>query len=173
MSEPEQWRPILGYGGFYEVSSRGQVRSLDRANSRGNRLRGSAVARSKRPGGYLQVALHREGRRGRAFVHRLVLEAFSGPCPSGMEACHIDGDPANNALSNLRWGTHSENMFDKVRHGTHHEANKTHCKSGHEFSPENTYLTAEGKRRCRTCQRRWRRNYLARKKTRSPAKELA
>jgi len=45
-------------------------------------------------------------------VHRLVLEAFVGPCPDGMEACHLDSDKTNNRVSNLRWDTHLENMRD-------------------------------------------------------------
>jgi hypothetical protein len=50
-------------------------------------------------------------------VHRLVLEAFVCPCPDGKEACHKDGDPSNNRVENLYWGTHEENMADYVRHG--------------------------------------------------------
>ena len=52
-------------------------------------------------------------------VHRLVLELFVGPCPPGMEACHFpDRDPANNALSNLRWDTAKANAEDRRTHGT-------------------------------------------------------
>jgi hypothetical protein len=52
-------------------------------------------------------------------VHRLVLMAFKGPCPPGMEACHFpDSSWDNNKPSNLRWGTHKENEYDKVIHGT-------------------------------------------------------
>jgi hypothetical protein len=51
-------------------------------------------------------------------VHRLVLEAFAGPCPEGRECCHEDGDPANNSLGNLRWDSHQANMDDMLRHGT-------------------------------------------------------
>jgi hypothetical protein len=51
-------------------------------------------------------------------VHRKILEAFVGPCPPGMVACHWDGNPKNCALSNLRWATYSDNGKDSVRHGT-------------------------------------------------------
>lgn len=52
-------------------------------------------------------------------VHRLVLEAFVGPCPPGMEARHFpDRNPANNALTNLSWSTHADNEADKIQHGT-------------------------------------------------------
>lgn len=54
------------------------------------------------------------------FVHRLVLEAFRGPCPAGMMACHGNGVPHDNRLENLRWGTPKENDDDKLRHGTYY-----------------------------------------------------
>lgn len=69
--------------------------------------------------GYLHVELRRDGdpRRYRKKVHRLVLEAFVGPCPEGMEGCHADGDPRNNDLSNLRWDKHLANLIDAIGHG--------------------------------------------------------
>lgn len=64
--------------------------------------------------GHLRVEL--SGRRKR-FVHRLVLEAFVGPCPVGMQCCHFpDRNPANNSLSNLRWDTAVANCRDAVIH---------------------------------------------------------
>lgn len=54
----------------------------------------------------------------RRLVCRLVLHAFIGPCPDGMECCHNDGNPGNNHLENLRWDTHKANSLDMVRHGT-------------------------------------------------------
>jgi predicted XRE-type DNA-binding protein len=51
-------------------------------------------------------------------VHRLVCEAFHGPCPDGMHCRHLDGSRANNTPSNLCWGTKAENEADKLRHGT-------------------------------------------------------
>jgi hypothetical protein len=53
-----------------------------------------------------------------ALVHRLVLEAFIGAAPAGLEACHNDGNPKNNVLSNLRWDTRRENAADRIAHGT-------------------------------------------------------
>ena len=52
-------------------------------------------------------------------THRLVLEAYRGPCPDGFEGCHNNGDKSDNSLVNLRWDTRSGNMQDVVRHGTH------------------------------------------------------
>ena len=51
-------------------------------------------------------------------LHRLVLTAFVGPCPEGMEACHNDGTRNNNHVDNLRWDTRTNNNLDKRKHGT-------------------------------------------------------
>ena len=50
-------------------------------------------------------------------VHRLVLLSFVGPCPPGMQARHLDGDPSNNRRSNLEWGTPKQNCADRNAHG--------------------------------------------------------
>lgn len=67
--------------------------------------------------GHLYVLLYRDKKQRMCWIHRLLLEAFVGPCPTGMECRHLDGDGTNNALSNLVWGTHFENMQDMIRHG--------------------------------------------------------
>jgi hypothetical protein len=51
-------------------------------------------------------------------VHRLVLRAFQGEAPAGMQACHNDGNPLNARLTNLRWDSVKANMADKWKHGT-------------------------------------------------------
>lgn len=68
--------------------------------------------------GYLRVWLYRDAKRSMRFVHRLVLEAFVGSCPVGMEACHKNGQPADCRLSNMRWDTRQNNIDDQLRHGT-------------------------------------------------------
>lgn len=74
---------------------------------------------STRPTGslYSRRTLCCNGSTKRYYVHQLVLLAFIGPCPNGMECCHNDGIKTNNDLSNLRWGTPKENGEDKIRHG--------------------------------------------------------
>jgi hypothetical protein len=62
--------------------------------------------------------LCKKGQTYPKLVHRLVLETYIGPCPDGMECRHLDGNPLNNNLSNLRWGTKSENVRDAINHGT-------------------------------------------------------
>lgn len=112
----ETWRPIPGWEGRYEASDRGRIRSVFRQGvARTGRVLRPAFAKC---GGYPQVALCRDGVQRTEYVHRLVLTAFVGPCPEGMEAAHADGDPSNNAASNLAWKVHVDNEADKVRHGT-------------------------------------------------------
>jgi hypothetical protein len=70
--------------------------------------------------GYRIVSCWKAGENPKALrVHRLVLEAFIGPCPPGMECRHKDGDNTNNKLNNLCWGTPKENASDRRLHGTH------------------------------------------------------
>lgn len=83
--------------------------------------------------------------------------AFVGPCPDGMEVCHNDGNPENNRVENLRYGTRSDNMRDKRKHGTCYNSNKTRCKQGHPLSGENVYVPPNQPtwRQCRACFRAW------------------
>ncbi len=89
-------------------------------------------------------------RKRNAKVHILVLEAFVGPRPLGLEGCHDDGDPANNRLTNLRWDTPSSNAVDRVRHGHHHEAEKHTCPRDH-FLIEPNLMPSQMKRGYRSC----------------------
>lgn len=117
----EVWRPVPGHDG-YEASSRGRVRSVDRvvlqrAKSGAHyerRLLGRILAGFVCPTGHVRVFL---GRGNPAFVHELVLTAFVGPRPNGMECRHLDGRPAHNCPGNLAWGTRVENMADRKRLG--------------------------------------------------------
>lgn len=68
--------------------------------------------------GYIKVHLKINGVRRHTTLHRLILRAFSGPCPAGMEGCHNNGNPSDNRACNLRWDTPSENQQDALRHGT-------------------------------------------------------
>lgn len=69
--------------------------------------------------GHLFVRLCNLGRATQPKVHRLVLEAFVGPRPEGLECCHNNGDHKDNRLVNLRWDTHQSNVDDSIRHGTY------------------------------------------------------
>lgn len=117
----EEWKPIAGYEGFYEISNLGRVRSLNRVDSIGRTRKGrmKATPIDKTSTGYRFVGLCKEGVAKKVDVHVLVLEAFVGPRPSpSMEACHGDGNRANPVLSNLRWDTPKGNASDRWKHGT-------------------------------------------------------
>lgn len=88
-----------------------------------------------------------------SYVHRLVLEAFVGPCPPGMEACHWNGIPGDNRLHNLRWDTPSANNADILRLGRHYETKKTHCPQGHRLVQPNLVRAELPSRKCKACNR--------------------
>lgn len=153
MSE-EIWRPIPGYEGHYEASNQGRIRGvdrlvIDRRNTRifkGKILIGTIAGRT----GYKMVPLSKNGVVKRIAVHRLVALAFHGvPDPSHV-CCHNNGIRTDNRAENLRWDTRSGNELDKLAHGTH-RGTQTHCKRGHEFTPENTRIRRDGYRMCREC----------------------
>ena len=160
MSDMEVWKPVPGYEGFYSVSDLGRVRSDKRTivdkNGHSRRIPGAIITPEKKSSGYLIVRLCKNHDQNKRYVHRIVLETFVGEAPAGMQACHWNDDKEDNRLENLRWGTPNENMFDRVRNGIHHNAVKTHCKWGHEFTPENTVPQSNGKnRQCKTCANTW------------------
>ena len=114
------WKAVLGLEEMYEVSDSGEVRSLPRLDSRGYKWRGKLIStHSQKPYGHHSVILYHAGRGHKRWVHRLVLEAFKGIAPAGLQSCHRDGDSANNHARNLYWGTAIQNAADKRRHGTH------------------------------------------------------
>lgn len=117
-----KYADIPGWPG-YRVGDDGSVWS--RRNRGAKRLRVTLGGRwrqlrdSRCTGGYRNVSLSDRPRRCKSeSVHRLVLLAFVGPPPAGYEACHINGDNADNRLANLRWATPLANHADKIRHGT-------------------------------------------------------
>lgn len=118
----EQWKPVVGYEGFYEVSDLGRVKSLERtcktAHGKGWRtVKGRMLYIHTDRRGYQTVQLCNV-EKVTHLIHRLVMAAFVGRCPDGMEVCHGDGNPRNNQLSNLRYDTHENNCADMVEHGT-------------------------------------------------------
>src|SRR5262245_52174442 len=105
--------PIEGFPG-YRIGDEGSVWSC----RRGPQWRQLTI--SLQLNGYPYVSLQTGTRRGshKSTVHRLVLEAFMGPCPPGLQCRHLDGNRQNNRLDNLTWGSASDNEADKRHHGT-------------------------------------------------------
>lgn len=148
----EQWRTIVGCDGCHEVSSFGRVRSVSRDRGDNYWITGRLLS-TKPSTTYPKVNLCHGRVRKTHTVHTLVLKAFVGPPPPGMEARHLDGNRLNNRLDNLAWGTKSENMADRLRHGTNPQASRTECPRGHSYDEANTYIDPRGHRHCRTCAR--------------------
>lgn len=160
------WRPVPGWVGFYEVSDDGQVRSLPRVivgrTGKPLPVRGRTLRPTPNEDGYLKVALSRDNTRTTRGVHQIVLEAFVGPAPDGAEACHNNGNPADNRATNLRWDTRSGNRRDRLRHGTDRNASKTHCVNDHPLDDANTYRPPGSTRRqCRACRAAAQRRYTS------------
>lgn len=121
----EEWRPVVGFEGRYEISNLGNVRSVRRKVWVTRRGRTYAVHKGGRPlkahedrGGYLRLSLRVGSKCHLRFVHCLVCEAFHGPRPLGHEAAHNDGTRTKNRADNLRWATPKENAADRLLHGT-------------------------------------------------------
>lgn len=153
----ETWRPIPGYEGSHEASDLGRIRSIDRVvdygDGRRRRRKGTVLKGTRRhKAGHLYVNLANPDIQG---VHRLVLLAFVGPAPEGMEGCHNDGDATNNRLDNLRWDTRSANNYDRVKHGRHPARQRTHCPRGHPLRMPNLRAARwqRGFRDCLACHR--------------------
>ena len=121
ISPKEKWNPVPDYEGLYSVSDRGRVRSHDRrvwdSNGWWRQIHGRVLSPGRLYNGYLLCVFSVDSVRKNYRVHHLVLEAFVGPRPAGMEARHLDGNPQNNQLKNLQWGTKKQNGADKILHG--------------------------------------------------------
>jgi hypothetical protein len=124
---PIEYRDVVGFPG-YRVGDDGSVwtswHNVGRGSGGGKGARneiGGPWRKMKTdllPGSIrVLVSMTRGDKVYKRKVHQLVLEAFVGPRPAGMEGCHEDGNPGNNAKGNLRWGTHQSNQQDMVRHG--------------------------------------------------------
>jgi hypothetical protein len=113
----EEWREIEGFGGRYEVSDQGRVRSWVRGKP-------EVLRQHIHPLGYPVVTLYLSPLRKTIMVHKLVLRAFLGPRPDGLEGCHNNGVRVDNRLVNLRYDTHQSNMDDQFAHGTHRKGER-------------------------------------------------
>ncbi len=111
----EEWRPVVGYEGWYEVSNLGRVRLI-------MQTKGSAAGHVLKPGisttGYPIVSLWRDNKGWTVAVHILVTQAFLGPCPPGQEVNHKDLDRRNARADNLEYLTRGDNVRHSLHNGT-------------------------------------------------------
>lgn len=125
MADREIWKPIPGFPG-YEISDHGRGRSFLKRPARGSKKGEWDIADAPQrilrgrinSDGYRHVNLRKDGRSFVRSIAQLVLLAFVGPLPAGMETCHNDGNRINNHLSNLRYDTRIGNQADRILHGT-------------------------------------------------------
>ena len=118
----EIWKPIKGYEGYYEVSSHGTIRSVDRVVKKKNRgdsysmvlLRGRNMQPGDNGHGYKFLYLKKNGTSKRVYVHRVVAEAFIHKIDGKDYINHIDGNKSNNIVDNLEWCTIRENNDHKM-----------------------------------------------------------
>lgn len=114
----EKWRDITGYEGYFQVSSKGNVRSLDRviiaSNGMSRHIKGRKLSTTKDRNGYVNIGLNRDNKSIGKLVHRLVADAFIPNKYNLPQVNHIDHNRENNNVSNLEWCTAKENAIDRV-----------------------------------------------------------
>lgn len=110
-------KPVVGFVGYF-VDQTGRVFSARRNGEL--QLLKPFLNKYGNSRNYMRVTLCKKSWRNKKhkFVHIVVLETFVGLKPKNMQARHLDGNSLNNNLSNLIWGTKTENEQDKVRHGS-------------------------------------------------------
>ena len=117
MTKSEVWKDVVGYEGLYEVSDKGNVRSVERKDSIGRKY-GRQVLKPINNGlGYLRVKLYKGGTRKNKLVHRLVAEAFIPNPENSPQVNHVDEVKDNNKVQNLEWCDSRYNS----NHGTRNE----------------------------------------------------
>jgi hypothetical protein len=107
----ETWKDIIGYETFYQVSNFGNVKSLGNEFSRKERL----LKLSPQSKSYLTVVLQKNATRKMVLVHRLVAEHFIDNTESKLQVNHINGDKTDNAIENLEWVSHRENLDHAIK----------------------------------------------------------
>ena len=120
----EEWSPVVGYEGFYEVSSIGRVRwvkpRVTEGDTSSNALKRLTLRyRNRKTKQYpnYTAGLSKNGKMRHVSVARMVAFAFLGPPPRGHQVNHKDGNPLNNVCTNLEWVTPKENAQHAVRMG--------------------------------------------------------
>lgn len=117
-----EWRPVVGYEGYYKVSNYGDVHSETRVAPRSGTqgdltLPGKYLRANVTPKGYLRIQLAKDSTRKNFMVHRLVASAFLDNPDQLPEVNHRDGNKKNNHVANLEWVTESDNQLHAYETG--------------------------------------------------------
>lgn len=122
-----EYRDVPGFPG-YRVGSDGTVWSCRNRGGRGGIGKTWRELKHRAgPHGYRQISFLRDGKHVTQYIHRVVLLAFVGMPPEGMQARHYNGVNNDNRIENLSWSTPKENHSDKVQHGTHNRGERHNC----------------------------------------------
>ena len=111
----EKWKDIEGYEGLYQVNQNGEIKALSKVIEIGNgakRYHPEKLMKTTRRGvdrDYLCVVLYKDKKPKMYSLHRLVAAAFIDNVNNHPLVMHMDDNPSNNSVSNLKWGTYSEN----------------------------------------------------------------
>jgi hypothetical protein len=150
----EIWRDCISWENYYAVSTIGTVRSLPRTVIGRDNITRRISGRILTPGintkdGYAHYSFYRNGILTTVKGHALVLDAFVGPCPPGYLRRHLNDIPSDNYLTNLAYGTPTDNILDRIR-------NSLTCKREHLLmipNLRNNFVTNSLGRRCLACHR--------------------
>ena len=118
----ENWKPVVGYEGFYEVSDYGRIRTVEHVSKSSCRNGGSRkvpshlLKQNEKRNGYLMVDLCKEGKIRTTLVHRIVADAFLGPEPQ-LQVNHKNLNKKDNRVANLEWVSAKENSTHRVANG--------------------------------------------------------
>lgn len=114
--EIEEWKPIAGYEGLYEVSNMGKVRSYQNFGN-GLRKEPKVIKPSVNSYGYLCITLCKNRTHKNKSIHRIVAETFIKTDDMGLQIDHVNGIKTDNRVSNLEWVTPKENTLRSVMLG--------------------------------------------------------
>jgi hypothetical protein len=139
----EEWRPVVGYEGLYEVSNLGRIKGIKLSPEFPE---ARILKPSKQRAGYLTVSLSDWPSQKTRMIHQLVAESFLGKRPIGKQINHKDGVKAHNELRNLEYITVQENQNHALRlglsvNGEHHHWSKLTARDVLEIRAVASYVT--------------------------------
>ena len=114
----EIWKDIIGYEGLFQISNKGRIKRLA---SIGIYKKSEKILNTNYTDkfGYKRVSLLKNGTYNTFGIHRLVAQAFL-PNPNNYPVVmHLDNNPSNNCVDNLKWGTQLQNVLQCVADGRH------------------------------------------------------